>query len=181
MGVTKELIQKYYRPCYIETGSAGGDGIMTAVEAGCLQIVGIELAEFLYERSKKRFIGENEKKVAILNGKSEDKLNDVLTHCDRTKARAIIFLDAHKVGTVPGKETYPLLTELRIIAKHNIKNHTIMIDDVRLFGKELDPYMFIVNEIMKINRQYKIAFEDSNTDKQDVMVAYIRSTGDKVL
>ena len=173
MGVTKALIEKYYHPCYIETGSAGGDGIMTAVEAGCVQIIGIELAEFLYERSRKRFVGEDEKKVAILLGKSEDKLNDVLTHCDRTKTKAIIFLDAHKVGTVPGKETYPLLTELRIIAKHHIKNHTIMIDDVRLFGKELDPYMFVVNEVMKINHQYKIVFEDSNTNEKDVLVAYI--------
>jgi hypothetical protein len=75
------------------------------------------------------------------------------------------------------------MDELTAIKNHHIKNHTIMIDDVRLFADGVDkqiPYKIedIKNFIVSINPEYKFTYEEGFTDKErgiynDILVAYV--------
>ena len=71
------------------------------------------------------------------------------------------------------------MRELDLIAEHHIKNHTILIDDVRCFGRDgvvdwstvsLD---LVVEALRKINPAYAISYEQGIT-RNDVLVADIQ-------
>jgi hypothetical protein len=75
----------------------------------------------------------------------------------------------------------PLLKELALIGRHRIKTHTILIDDVRLFGTKgpedwsgvtLDK---VIDKLKSINRNYSIHYENGiEWAQNDVLVAEIR-------
>lgn len=72
----------------------------------------------------------------------------------------------------------PLIAELRQISQHHVKNHTILIDDRRLFNGEHSDWNNlreeeIISELKKINSNYKISFIDSAKIKSDIIVAEI--------
>lgn len=173
MGATKVLIEKYRKKLYIETGVAAGDGLQAAIDAGVERLWGIECNMELFSSSARRFKGNS--KVVICLGKSEEYLIVLLKAAEfEPSGKAIIFLDAHAVDVVPKHgETYPLIEELKIIKEVCRNTHTIMIDDVRLFGKELAPKEDVLKAIYAINPDYKIDYEDSSTDKADVLVAHL--------
>jgi hypothetical protein len=68
----------------------------------------------------------------------------------------------------------PLLYELDIIKKHKIKNHTILIDDIRCFSKNNGCYKFdandIVQKLLDINPLYNFSYENGYI-ANDVLVA----------
>jgi hypothetical protein len=97
-------------------------------------------------------------------------LAQILRLVRKKSGGSIIFLDAHVDGHVPG-ESYPLLWEVRTIIALGMRSATIMIDDVRLFGDNLAPMKDILREFEFADHDYRISFEDSNTDKNDVLVA----------
>jgi hypothetical protein len=77
------------------------------------------------------------------------------------------WLDAHESGgeTAKGLHGDPILQELDIIKRHQLKNHTIMIDDLRgMSNKEIE------NKLLEINPNYKFCFEDGFVPN-DVLVA----------
>ena len=167
MAITKDLIRKYYQPVYIETGSAGGNTLQQALEAGVQHIHGIELNGDLLKNCKGRFRGN--KAVNLHHGHSEQCLGSILKNLN---CRALIYLDAHKVSE-DGPGTYPLWKELAIIKMFRKYGHTIMIDDIRLCGDILPPLNEVMSFIASINRKYQIAFEDSITNDKDTLVAYL--------
>lgn len=171
MGNTVELIKKYLQPVYVETGCAMGDGIVKAMEAGAQRCYGIECNPEFVLHCQKKF--EGEKNIKILPGKSEKHLLDVIEILNHKRERALIFLDAHKVG--PCKlESYPLHIELRQLGMAKTNSHTIMIDDIRLFDGELQiKNRDVLRMIDEINPGYKMVYEDSNTNEKDVLVAYL--------
>jgi hypothetical protein len=68
----------------------------------------------------------------------------------------------------------PLLEELTIIRKHEINNHIIIIDDVRLFGNEGYPTLNQIEFVLhKINPQYEIQFFDSPDFEADILIAKV--------
>lgn len=172
MGNTVGLVKKYLKsaaPVYLETGSSAGQGLENALDAGAGKCIGIECDKERMGRAKDLFEGNEE--VVLIEAQSERVLKKALNEHGRDNM--IIFLDAHKVSGNP-METYPLLFELNEIKNSKVKNATIMIDDVRLFNSELNaPIAAVFEYIMSMIKDYKIVFEDSDTNQSDVLVAYV--------
>lgn len=87
------------------------------------------------------------------------------------------WLDAHAGNSATAGRIYaPLLHELEIIGAHKIKDHVILIDDIRLFGQgiwvniSVDKVMAIIRAI---NPKYTFRFCDSRGYPQDILVAVV--------
>jgi hypothetical protein len=156
---------KYWNPIFIETGTYYGDSVKAALSARFKKIYSIELNDKLYKDCKDKFKKEiNEGRVKILLGDSSICLPMILKEINQ---RATFWLDAHysSGNTERGSVDVPLMMELGAISKHDIKNHTILIDDVRLFGSKgsEDWSNVSLNSVIKtlkeINPCYAISYE----------------------
>lgn len=153
---------------FIETGTAGGDGVFMALVAGFGEVYSTELMEDLHKTSKSRL--KDQKNVHLYLGDSATSLKKILPLIQEP---CLFWLDAHFAGEY--QENCPILRELEAIASSPIKNHTILVDDVRCFGTHYYDYITIeqVKEsIYRINPNYEITFEDGYI-KNDVLVAKI--------
>ena len=135
---TKDLLKlkKPDQKIFIETGSANGDGIEAALQAGFNKIYSIELNEKFVELCKKRFKG---KPVEIIGGSSCDKLPSILKS---VKDPFFLWLDAHySTGPYIGeKMDIYLPKELALIASLEIdfKNSSICMDDINHYIENND-------------------------------------------
>ena len=178
MPITKEILNKYINKAdiFIESGTFMGDTIDIAIELGFKEIYTIELSEHFYQLAKIKF--KNYPQVTCILGDSQDKLPELL---EKILRPAVFWLDGHwSMGeTAKGKNAVPLLQELDIIAKHNIKNHTILVDDIRLLNDNteiiIDWSLMTISDIENkckiINSDYKISYEDDALSKNDILVA----------
>lgn len=174
-----EKLESYFtrfkNEIFIETGTYVGNGLNSALNSGYDKCYSIEIHNHLYEKAKKRFSEKiTSGKVKLFCGDSSLIFNYILLGLDKP---ATFWLDAHvssQYGDMISKNC-PVLEELEAIKNHHIKTHTIMIDDVRIFGTELHDNItvdHVVQKIKEINPEYKIEFLDS-CFYQDVLVAYI--------
>ncbi len=167
---TRSVFEKFPNPIFIETGSFFGEGIQNALDAGFNQIHSIELAPYYYQLCCERF--KDVPEVHLWLGDSSEVLQNILDNLDEP---ATFWLDAHYSAgnTAIGKTHSPILKELAIIAKHPIKNHTILIDDVRQFGEIQFDYTDIdeiISFLRQINPNYVFHYEDGYI-ANDVLVA----------
>ena len=131
---------------FIETGTCYGDmlaGIKNHVE----KAVSVEIDENLYQAAQNRFI--NDEHVKIILGDSADILPAIVKEIDKP---TLFYLDAHYSGsgTGRGKTDTPLLSELKLLSKMNIKNHIILIDDARHLGNNGYPTFFEIKELFDL-------------------------------
>ncbi len=170
--------KSYLTDIFVETGSGGGDGIMAALDAQFKEIYSIELSNLLFNECLEKF--KHIEKVKLYHGKSVDILPKILKHINK---RCTFWLDAHYCGepTAGKGKGIPLMDELKIIAKHPIKNHIVMIDDIRLIrDKEMDEewkhFFYTTNDIEKfiygINPDYKIIYDFGEVEN-DILIAKI--------
>lgn len=159
---------------FIETGTYLGDTIWLALDAGFETIHSVELDDRLFINAKKLF--DHKKQVMIWNGDSVDCLRQILGMVD---GPATFWLDAHASGPLKGGRTggSPVLDELKIIQEHPCKEHSIFIDDRRLFGSE--EWSGVKEEdaikiLKEINPSYNILFLDGHIEK-DVLCATIKT------
>jgi len=168
MPLKKEILIKYKKDCqvFIETGTLHGAAVGLALEFDFKQIYSCELSERLYNETLEKYpIG----KVRLYNSDSTLFLNSLLPNI---KDKSLFWLDAHYSG---GITTYldtkcPILNELNQIKQHSVKNHTILIDDVRLFGTvahENISISDIMDLILEINHNYIITFDN------DILIAEV--------
>ena len=158
---------------FIETGTYMGDTVKLALNAGFEFIHSIELDPELYDRAFEMF--KDEDRVKIWYGDSIDCLKEILNKIDEP---ATFWLDAHASGDLKGGRSggSPVVDELNIIKTHNHKNHTIFIDDRRLFGSaewsnvSEEDAMKIIKEI---NPDYNINFLDGHVPG-DVVCATVK-------
>lgn len=159
MSVSEGVFKKYLNRIFIETGSCYGDGINQAIDAGFEKIYSIELSELLYHHCCKIFY-DNEN-VILLHGDSSVILSEILSKINEP---VTFWLDAHYSGgeTVLGDKISPLLEELEAIGKHNIKIHTILIDDLRDWKMDVHGFNveYLKDKIREINPDYIFVFED---------------------
>lgn len=153
----------------VETGSHVGHGIQEGLEAGFEKIISFEIAPTLVESCQKRFHGN--KRVTVVNASSRTSLWDYIKDIQEP---ITFWLDAHwsQEDTTFDKVYCPILEELDAIAKHPIKTHTIMIDDVRLFGTWEFNFISIrqvTEKVMAINPNYRVQFLDGHI-KHDILV-----------
>jgi len=165
----KELFRKYINPVFIETGSYLGDGIQQAIDAGFKKIYSIELSRNFYTHCCDRF--EKNEIVHCICGDSGEKLFEVM---EEQNEQITFWLDGHYSGgdTAIGPENTPLLRELEAIKRHPIKTHTILIDDLRGWIRELRGFdtLDLMKKILEINPDYVFTLEDGFIPN-DILVA----------
>jgi hypothetical protein len=171
MPANKGLFSKYPNPIWVETGSWHGDGIQQAIDEGFTEIYSIELSVDLHKRCSDRF--KDVPFVHLIQGDSHLVLDALLS----TLHQPITFwLDGHFSGgdTAMGKYNSPLMQELDCIARHEIKTHTILIDDLRDWYKGNHGFdvTMMKDKIRHINPDYRFFFEDGVVSN-DILVAKI--------
>ena len=117
---------------FIETGTYLGNTV-SAMRNVFKYIYSIELSEELYSQAVKRFAGDQH--IKLLFGSSTEKLEEAaLMTAD---LRSVLWLDAHwsAGNTSRGANNTPIIKELKIIAKQNLKEVIIMVDDLRYFAE----------------------------------------------
>ncbi len=165
---------------FIETGTYKGETTRVASDVGFKEVHSIELQDRLYEESIENLSDLIDiDKVFLHKGDSRIILGEILS---KINEKTTILLDAHIdggnyiSGITPEIKKCPLYEELNSIKNHKIKDHTIIIDDVRILGKIgwgtevlLD---VIISMIMEINKDYKISFDNGEIEN-DVLIAKI--------
>lgn len=171
---TIEVFSKYPNRYFVETGSYVGDGIQKALLAGFEVIYSIELSPTLFRMCRNRF--RDKPQVHLFIGDSSVKMEEILNKID---GPATFWLDGHysEGTTARGFVNTPVLFELDAIKKHAVKNHTILIDDIRIMGSSQFDYITlrqIKKKICEINPQYEFIFETGHI-LNDVFVAKINN------
>lgn len=165
-----------YNRVFIETGCFEGDGVALALKAGYDVIYSIELSDILYEGCRERFLEYSS--VHIMKGDSAIVLREILSKID---SPATFWLDGHFSGccnNARGESNTPLLKELEIIGSHHVKNHTILIDDVRDLGSWYMDYIgidIVLAKLRTVNAAYHIGYENGLVEN-DVLVASLGTT-----
>ena len=171
---TSDVFKKYPNTYFVETGSYLGDGIQNALDTDNFEeIYSIELSSYYYKICKVRFADFSN--VYLYRGDSSKVLKKVIKKID---APATFWLDGHYSAgnTARGDTNSPILNELEIIKNHKLHTHTILIDDVRLFGTEEFDFVtldMIIAKLLEINPNYTIVFENGYVN-DDILVAYIK-------
>jgi hypothetical protein len=177
MPASVELFKRHLNPVFIETGTYLGEGIKLALAAGFSTIRSVELSEKLFADNVRRFA--QQPNIKIFHGSSEEQLWNMI---EDIRQPATFWLDAHYSAgiTAKGSENSPVLKELRIIGRHPIKTHTVMIDDRRQVGTA--DFDFITEDqirtaLLAINPAYKIGYDTGSTANpmflNDIIVARI--------
>ena len=174
--LTEKVLSKYVNHTFVETGTYLGDSVELALKLGFEKVISIELMEELQNKNIEKFGSYvNEGRLDLVIGDTSILFNDIV---HSLKERATFWLDAHQDLGPQGIKKCPLYDELDSIEKSSIKDHTIMIDDMRCLGGRIKwsegiTIEGIKEKILKINENYKIVFECSPFGPQDIMVAYI--------
>lgn len=156
-----ELFSGYMSEVFVETGSYVGDGIDYAVKAGFNKVYSIELADKYFDHCVNRF--RMDSKVTILKGDSGVMLYDAIKDIN---CKITFWLDGHHScgDTALGCAWSPLMEELKLISRHHIKEHTILIDDMICWEKSNPVIGFGIKDIqdiiLSINSNYKFSYKD---------------------
>ena len=172
-----ELLKKHPNKYFIETGTARGEGVAVAIEAGFENIISIEANGETFALACKRFI-DNPEVVCVL-GDSGIVLPDIIRGI---KEPITFWLDAHwstgETELGPSVDKCPILQDVAAIGQHPVKSHTILIDDIRYFRAGGIPIWNLVtlgdimDQIMEVNPLYRIDFADGFI-ANDVLVATV--------
>jgi len=177
MSISKEILAEYKQDknIFIETGTYLGQTSQLAYTLGFTEIHTIEVSRLLWDKARQTL---HPMGIRCWFGDSSEVLPVILKD---VHTPAVFWLDGHYSQgiTSKGKKDVPLYEELEHIKTHHIKNHTILIDDVRLFGNsddEVDWTKISLKEIesllLSINPLYKIIREDG-AFPNDILVAYV--------
>ena len=179
MPFTNSLL-KYLKLNFVETGTYQGETIDIVNNYNKdIKIRSLELSKVFYERCVEKY--KNNFNIKILNLNSKYNLYDSIQDINE---EITFWLDGHWSG-VPDvgcdiDTICPILFELEQIKQHNIKNHTIIIDDMRLKDNNHFPINKhdILKKIYEINSNYKIKYYNGCTE-DDVLVAFLEENSSK--
>jgi hypothetical protein len=176
MPTTLAVFCKYLNNWFVETGTYHGDGVAYALAAGFPQARSVELSPKLFSRCQQRF--SEDKRVRLWQGDSSLLLQEMI---EDIQEPITFWLDGHySCGeTARGQVTCPVLQELEIIGRHPLREHTLLIDDVRLL--DTDEFERVGREhvlaaVRAIRPDYEIFYEDGEFPgherlPQDILVA----------
>lgn len=168
----KDVIEKYMSPYFFETGTANGDAVRLALEVGFEKIFTVEIDEQLFKENTEKY------REQILEGRVYMFLGDTFKLMPEIIENYIdkpctFWLDAHQDFGPGGVKRCPLIEELEYIKTKSDLNHTILIDDRRMFGNwwgtGIDEQM-VLNKIKELNENYNISYEDGCVPK-DIITA----------
>lgn len=172
----EEYLMKYGNgKMFVETGTYLGQTVELARRSSILfeSIKSIEIESDMCRNARLNF--EFDPRIEIIEGDSVDKIKQI---CDDLKNQTATFwLDAHASGQLPGGPNgpNPLMEELESIKSTGRNDHTIFIDDRRLFGsgewgglQESD----VMDKLKEINPYYNIVYLDGHQEN-DVICATV--------
>jgi hypothetical protein len=124
-------IERYGIKRFIETGTHEGDTLAYVAMDRKIHCSSIELSDYYYNFAVTRFDGY--RNVDLFNGDSGLLLPQIVTSLS---VPAVFWLDGHYSGgkTARGSSDTPISGELKAILDSPIKQHVILIDDIRLFN-----------------------------------------------
>lgn len=176
--LTQQILGTYRTKVLVETGTFEGDSIRAALAAGIPEIHSVELNRNLYDANKLRFA--EYPNVTLHHGNSPVQLREIVK---TLQSQAMFWLDAHYCGGDTGfveksaTPRCPILDEIAAIAESPIKNHVILVDDIRFFGKpEFDNISLVdvTKAIYRINPAYRFGYEaDREGVEPDILVAAV--------
>jgi len=170
MPISAEILKRFPNPIFIETGTLRGEGVQAALDAGFECIYSVDISAYCHGWCQHRF-WDYRSKVNLYERDSRRFLKWLMP---KVTTRCTFWLDAHFCFSEGGRiDDVPLLQELRIIDKHQLHTHTILIDDIRLMGTRELPVSFkkVRNALLRINPNYTITRIDSPEFKEDILVA----------
>lgn len=150
---------------FIETGSARGDGIQAALDAGFKVIKSVEAKDTYFVHCQDKFSGNPN--IELFFGLSKDLLPLMLAS---VKESAVFWLDAHASGESSAghfdlmekgdKSDYhqhnALVAELKIALAHR-NDHVFLIDDQNGRHSQTQDYL---DMMLAVNPNYKFYFYD---------------------
>jgi hypothetical protein len=150
MTISIETLAKYIEPggLFLETGTHEGHGVQRALDCGAGEVHSCEADPGRHAIASRRFAGDA--RVHLYLGSSAAWLPRILAGVDRP---ATFWLDAHQ-----GKRC-GLLAELAAIAEHARRDHTILIDDIRLFYKWGLDLAGVKALLLDLNPEYRLLLE----------------------
>ena len=162
-----------YNRFFIESGSCQGDGIQNAIDSGYKYIYSVELSDYYYAYCQGRFHAVDN--VRLFHGDSVKWLWRMI----ETITEPITFwLDGHDSGDKTAKgegykiDGFPVHEELAIIARHPVKNHVILIDDISP-SPDADWVREIEAVVMQINPAYQIRYERGAQPEGYILIAEV--------
>lgn len=154
---------------FIETGSADGDGIQSALNAGFEKIYSIELSSSLYDKVVSRF--SDQKNVNLINGSSETELPKVLSTVNEP---FLLWLDAHASGgQYIGELMHNYLPkEISAILNYSslFENSVIMIDDMNYYYEDKEFISKIEKLVNELKPNGKISYYRPNLSQHDTLI-----------
>ena len=131
---------------FVETGTHLGNGVQYALDHGFEEILSCEMMEDRYQHCMNRF--KDNDNVSLWLGKSDVCFSEMV---NKITEKSCFWLDAHAEGG-----GVPTFEELDVIKTNNIKDHTIIIDDIPIYfgGKSLD----LEKKLLTINENYTIEY-----------------------
>ena len=147
----------YRNQYFVETGTNGGGGVLSAIQAGFrnLQSIDNDLAHVKFSRK----LLMRYRNVKIWHGDSAVLLWEMIKDIP---GQITFFLDAHRFPAEDdGMKNCPLMEELEQIRLHPIKTHTILIDDMNCCSQLAFDYITkedLIRKLYEINPQYRISF-----------------------
>lgn len=136
----QHYVDKYGLTSFIETGTAGGDGVAHALLFPFQQVASIEINKQQFDNTVQRFEGRED--VRLVNASSIEGLV-VLLHDLVVDSRILFWLDAHFPGEMVGAgygdeknmaKRLPLESELRAIRQiRGNAPDVFIIDDLRIY------------------------------------------------
>lgn len=146
MSIARETLERFANNrVFVETGTDTGRCVALAVKL-FESVVSIEIDRQLHESAVERF--KDEWKVWLLAGDSAELLRQALPN-----EPATVYLDAH----ARGEKGQPLFAELEVIAAHQIKTHTVLIDDWKDYAEHRSK---IEQILLGANENYKFSVID---------------------
>ncbi len=187
MPMPEGFLEHYVTQIFLETGFHRGDGTALAFDAGFETIYSCDVSQFAYGWCSHRFRHLNNVIHLCLQDSREflrDRIGRPLLEEGKFRTdlgqKSTFWLDAHwcggngEVGGTDGgtDSDHPLLDELAIIGSHPLRDHILLIDDVRMFNTSGWPALGEVKEaIYRINPAYKIEYKDGLEFPNDILVA----------
>ena len=166
--VSAATLKAFLSPLFIETGTNVGHGVQAALDAGFARAMSFEADDELFCLARDRFAGDV--RVELYHGPSEVLLPSVTRWL---REPSTFYLDAHSA------ECNPLLRELEAVALSPCGTHTILIDDVRMFGTS-DWHGLTESEarslLLGINPAYEFSYAPTFNGPADLLVARPRTS-----
>jgi hypothetical protein len=158
--LTKPVLQKFKNRIFVETGTYKGGGIQLALDLGFEEVRSIEFLLDRFQNVKKRFVGDN--RVKLYQGDSAKRLAEMIADIEEP---ITFWLDGHSV------EVCPAWDELKIIAQHPVKTHTILIDDLHYWKNWKLDEQEVRKFLLELNPNYVFSYEPNWVKPDDIFVA----------